>query len=637
MKTIKILLPLFLFSVSVCKAQSWSDLNGGFAIGQYYKVNALCADTIHNVLWAGGRFTETNVGDTVNNISYWDGILWHPFYSHAGVTIVSGFGTSSNTQIKALLIFDSLVVIGSEGGAVCLLNMDDSLITAIGIFNSDVNALCIYNDNLYAGGAFSAYQHPGTGNPWIPMNGIAKWNGTDFVPVGSGVSGGLIDAMCVFNNELIVGGFFENMDGIYCKNVAKWDGTQWSAIGGGIGTMGNFDAHIKSLVSYHGKIYAGGVDINVGSGTDLLWSTGGGWTSVNATFVYVCALKVFQDKLYAGTGTFYTTLPTYWRCEVASFNDTTWHNTGKGPRGGGSNPILTLDIFNDSLFTGGNFIAIGDAPTINSTYARYVARFDPTIIPPIYDNINAPLCFGSSYNFNGQTIIAPGTYSQTNMAESGGDSIITLTLTLAFPSHTNIIDSICQGETYYFHGLPFTNSVTYHDTTINAASCDSVVTLLLTVLPFYPSINISNDTLSASGGSIQWFNCNTQQIISGATQNVFVPTSTGTYAAIITEGNCGDTTVCKSVVTGINQFASSSNQFSVFPNPVSDELIIQLNSPCYNCKIEITNVLGVKVSSFGFGVSGYTITTNLKSFSSGVYFVRVSNEQWSEVRKIIKE
>ena len=213
-----------------------------------------------------------------------------------------------------------------------------------------------------------------------------------------------------------------------------------------------------------------------------------------------------------------------------------------------------------------------------------------------------------------------------------------MNLTVVNTSSSSFSQSICSGDIFNFNGINFNSTGVYIDTLNAINSCDSIVTLNLTVDTINTSIQQSNDTLSiSSNGNIQWFDCNTQQIISGATQDIFVATITGNYAAIITEGNCVDTTLCKDVVTGINQAATNNNQFSDFPNPVTDELTIQVNSPCNNCKIEITNVLGVKVSSFGFGDSGSSTTFNLKSFSSGVYFVRVSNEQWSDVRKIIKQ
>ncbi|MBL1145688.1 MAG: T9SS type A sorting domain-containing protein [Bacteroidetes bacterium] len=69
-------------------------------------------------------------------------------------------------------------------------------------------------------------------------------------------------------------------------------------------------------------------------------------------------------------------------------------------------------------------------------------------------------------------------------------------------------------------------------------------------------------SLSANYNSpnFQWFNCNTNSIISGEVNQVFIPTDTGKYAVIINQGNCIDTSACYNV------------------DEVLDNSIIQLNN-----------------------------------------------------------
>jgi hypothetical protein len=66
-----------------------------------------------------------------------------------------------------------------------------------------VGALTVYNGDLIAGGGFTTAG--GT-----PANKIARWNGSTWAPLGSGVSGGLskVHALAVYNGELIAGGNF---------------------------------------------------------------------------------------------------------------------------------------------------------------------------------------------------------------------------------------------------------------------------------------------------------------------------------------------------------------------------------------------------------------------------------------------
>src|SRR5882757_6365389 len=58
------------------------------------------------------------------------------------------------------------------------------------------DVMCVYNGELYVGGAFTMAGNQSAFN-------IAKWNGTSWSAVGSGVSG-IVYAMAVYNNELYV-------------------------------------------------------------------------------------------------------------------------------------------------------------------------------------------------------------------------------------------------------------------------------------------------------------------------------------------------------------------------------------------------------------------------------------------------
>src|SRR5882724_10938875 len=69
-----------------------------------------------------------------------------------------------------------------------------------------VRTLAVYNGELYAGGTF-------TDAGGIPVNNIARWNGTNWSDVGTGVNNE-VSALAVFNGELFVGGSFTTAGGI---------------------------------------------------------------------------------------------------------------------------------------------------------------------------------------------------------------------------------------------------------------------------------------------------------------------------------------------------------------------------------------------------------------------------------------
>ena len=56
---------------------------------------------------------------------------------------------------------------------------------------------------------------------------------------------------------------------------------------------------------------------------------------------------------------------------------------------------------------------------------------------------------------------------------------------------------------------------------------------------------MSNDSLFANASTgLQWIDCNNGQPVAGATSQSFAATTPGTYAVIVTDGACSDTSEC---------------------------------------------------------------------------------------------
>ena len=83
--------------------------------------------------------------------------------------------------------------------------------------------LTVYNSELIAGGWF-------TSAGGVEANRIAKWNGTSWSGLGSGMDE-RVYALTVYNNELIAGGWFNSAGGVGASRIAKWNGTAWSGAG----------------------------------------------------------------------------------------------------------------------------------------------------------------------------------------------------------------------------------------------------------------------------------------------------------------------------------------------------------------------------------------------------------------------
>ncbi len=129
---------------------------------------------------------------------------------------------------------------------------------------------------------------------------------------------------------------------------------------------------------------------------------------------------------------------------------------------------------------------IGDA-TITSAKPEETDPEGP-VLDPIYTTESAAICFGGSYDWNGQTYTESGEYTYTTVAANGADSIVTLNLTI-YPEVpvTKDTAAICYGETYPWQGQEYTASGEYSVTLKNVNGCDSIVTLTLTVYPQTPA------------------------------------------------------------------------------------------------------------------------------------------------------
>jgi hypothetical protein len=146
---------------------------------------------------------------------------------------------------------------------------------------------------------------------------------------------------------------------------------------------------------------------------------------------------------------------------------------------------------------GETYMFHGQALTTSGQYQRTIpssAGCDSTIYLTliVYNtdpiSLEASICQGTSYDFEGQILTQPGTYTR-NIVGSGGCLIqVTLTLTVnpTYSITQNI--SICQGETLTWNGDNYTNTGVYQKVLKTRFFCDSLVILNLSVLPLEYSI-----------------------------------------------------------------------------------------------------------------------------------------------------
>ena len=194
---------------------SWDGLGSGLNPGTNGPVTAL-AVAPDGTLYAGGSFSVAG-GVSANYIAKWDGSTWSPL----------GLGT--NGMVWALAV-------GPDG-------------------------------NLYAGGEF-------TKAGGVDAKCIAIWNGSKWLALGSGMSDKsgypYVHTLAVgADGTLYAGGYFSQAGGINANRIAKWNGSSWSALGSGMSGPG---AAVAALaVTQNGNLYAGVTSLRqVGSAQTIL-------------------------------------------------------------------------------------------------------------------------------------------------------------------------------------------------------------------------------------------------------------------------------------------------------------------------------------------------------------------------------
>lgn len=189
-----------------------------------------------------------------------------------------------------------------------------------------------------------------------------------------------------------------------------------------------------------------------------------------------------------------------------------------------------------------------------------------TVLTSSSSHLSVTTC-AATYSLNSQTYSQSGIYSQSLTNAQGCDSTLTLNLTLLQPSASSLVASTCS--TYLSpSGQLWTQSGTYLDTLPNSIGCDSVITVNLTINPPVTAFLVNaSPTLTAqpAGASYQWIFCDSVSIV-GATAQSFTATLPGSYAVIVIQNGCSDTSGCESIVLNAI-FTPHMLSMSLHPNP----------------------------------------------------------------------
>lgn len=339
---------------------NWSNAVPGTGSTDF--IEALATDGSN--LYAAGRFLF--IGTTAaSHIAKWNGSGWSAL--GAGISAPSDYPHYGG-QVLALATSGNDIYVGGDftsaggiaAGSVAKWNGSSWASLGSGVDNT-VNALAVSGSNLYAGGNFTTATN--SGGAAVPASHVAKWNGSSWSPIGLGLDD-LVYALAISGTNLFVGGWFvtaSNADAstVTVNSIAKWDGAHWSALGSGIGNGGGVEAMVLSGSS----LYVAGFFTTAGGigATNIARWDGNTWSALDIGLIDpdnpyesgVAALGARGSDLYAA-GSFTTGggLPANY---IAKWDGTSWAALGSGL----NNSAMAMAILGGGLYVGGQFTMAG--------------------------------------------------------------------------------------------------------------------------------------------------------------------------------------------------------------------------------------------------------------------------------------
>jgi hypothetical protein len=224
-----------------------------------------------------------------------------------------------------------------------------------------------------------------------------------------------------------------------------------------------------------------------------------------------------------------------------------------------------------------------------------------------------------------------------NLISAGNGDIFIQKLSQCFSSYSTDTQTACDSYTWIDGNTYTSSNSTATDTLTNAAGCDSIVTLNLTINTVDSSVTQNGTILSSnqSGASYQWVECPAMTPISGATSQSYIATANGDYAVIVNYNGCVDTSGCYTVLMADIVKNDFGDGLLLYPNPTQGNFSIDLGENYNAVLVTIKDYNGKLVHSKTYN---HSELLNLKLEEPvGVYLLIIESGDKKAVIRLIKE
>ena len=190
------------------------------------------------------------------------------------------------------------------------------------------------------------------------------------------------------------------------------------------------------------------------------------------------------------------------------------------------------------------------------------------------------------------------------------------------PTSSTTDVTVCYGETYEFNGQTYNATGTYTATLTNAAGCDSVATLNLTVrpanAPIEETVTLNNDELPYTWRGEQY-------------------TEFGTYTVAGEDENGCPQEYTLTLVHN-SSIAEVENEYSIalYPNPTSENATLSVKGLNEEAIVIVTDQAGRVISTTKLALGQETMEVETTKLASGVYYIRIQTANSVRTEKLIK-
>lgn len=259
---------------------------------------------------------------------------------------------------------------------------------------------------------------------------------------------------------------------------------------------------------------------------------------------------------------------------------------------------INTPVFNVNTSNPGNYVYTVQATKANGCFSKDSISVIVNALPSLTVSSNSPVCEGDGIMLNAST-------NATNVMWTGPQGF-----------SSNMSSPAIGNANVNMSGY-------YVVTVTDSNNCQSKDSVMVTVKPapdVTTTVNNNTITVSQTGATYQWINCNTLTPITGATAQSYTPVASGQYAVVVTLNGCTDTSACVTITlpSGIADL-TNENYWSIAPNPNNGNFVLKAKEG------DVFHIMDMSGKLIEFIVMHQGVKEIHINVPQGVYFIKEVN------------